>query len=108
MDFSLLIPIVAILAPVAIVKIYYDSRLRQRLAEAHASEDLVRAMLEADERNRSVSALKWSIVLTLIGLSFGLIDAAGLGPNDPATFGLLIGSAGVGMLGFHLIAARKR
>ncbi|HBK57708.1 MAG TPA: hypothetical protein DDZ76_15705 [Xanthomonadales bacterium] len=107
MDFALLIPITAFLCTVAIIKIIVDSRLRRRLAETHASEDLVRAMLTADEHNRSLSALKWGIVLTLIGLAFGLIDLLNLDGNDPATFGLLIGSAGLGMLGFHGFTARK-
>lgn len=108
MDFAMLIPITAFLSTVAIIKIVVDSRLRRRLAETHASEDLIRAMLTADEQSRSLSALKWGIVLTVVGLAFGLIDLLNLDGNDPATFGLLIGSAGVGMLGFHVFAARKR
>jgi hypothetical protein len=108
MDFALLVPITAFLSTVAIIKIVVDSRLRRRLAETHASEDLIRAMLTADEQSRSLSALKWGIVLTVVGLAFGLIDLLNLDGNDPATFGLLIGSAGLGMLGFHVFAARKR
>ncbi|MDX2300674.1 MAG: hypothetical protein NW204_13195 [Xanthomonadaceae bacterium] len=108
MDFALLIPITAFICTVAIIKIVVDSRLRRRLAETHASEDLIRAMLTADEHSRSLSALKWGIVLTVVGLAFGLIDALNLNGNDPATFGLLIGSAGLGMLGFHALASRKR
>lgn len=108
MEFELLIPITALLCTVAIIKIVVDSRLRRRLAETHASEDLIRAMLQADEQSRSLSALKWGIVLTVVGVAFGLIDVLNLDSRDPATFGLLIGSAGVGMLGFHLLASRKR
>lgn len=107
MDFALLVPITMVISTVAIIKIIVDSRLRRRLAETHASEDLIRAMLTADEQSRSQSALKWGIVLTVLGLAFGLIDLLSLDANDPATFGLLIGSAGVGMLGFHLLVARK-
>ncbi len=108
MNVDFLIPITAFLSTVAIIKIVVDSRLRRRLAETHASEDLIRAMLTADEQSRSLSALKWGIVLTVVGLAFGLIDLLNLDGNDPATFGLLIGSAGLGMLGFHAFAARKR
>lgn len=108
MNVDFLIPITAFLSTVAIIKIVVDSRLRRRLAETNASEDLIRAMLAADEQSRSLSALKWGIVLTVVGLAFGLIDLLNLDGNDPATFGLLIGSAGLGMLGFHAFAARKR
>lgn len=108
MDFALLVPIAMVISVVAIIKIVTDSRLRRRLAETNASEDLIRAMLTADEQSRSLAALKWGIVLTVVGLALGLISALHLDGNDPATFGLLIGSAGLGMLGFHFIAARKR
>ena len=58
MDFALLVPIVAILAVVMAIKIIVDSRLRRRLAETNASEDLIKSMLVADEQARRLSALK--------------------------------------------------
>ncbi|MEO6171855.1 MAG: hypothetical protein ABIP02_01930 [Arenimonas sp.] len=108
MDFTLLIPITLFICIVASIKIIAESRLRRRLSETHATDDLVKAMLLADEQNRRMSALKWGLVLTLIGLSFGLIDLLHLTPEDPASWGFLIGSAGLGMIGFHLIESRKR
>jgi hypothetical protein len=107
-DFSLLVPITLFLSIVAIIKFVMDARVRRRLAETHASEDLVRSMLEADERGRRLSALKWGLVLVLMGLSFGLIDLLDLGPEDPAVYGLLLAAAGAGMLGYHAIAQRTR
>jgi hypothetical protein len=108
MDFEILIPITLFVAIVMAIKIIVDSRLRRRLAETNASEELVRSMLQADEASRRLSALKWGLVLTLIGLSFGLISALHLDSNNPGTWGLLIGAAGVGMLGYHAIANRVR
>ena len=108
MDFALLVPITAILAVVMAIKIIVDSRLRRRLAETNASEDLIKSMLVADEQARRLSALKWGMVLTLMGLAFGLISALGLEPDDAGTWGLLIGTAGVGMLAYHFIASRSR
>jgi len=61
-DMELLVPITLFVSIVAIIKIVVDSRLRRRLAETHASEDLIRAMLQADEQSLSLSALKWGIV----------------------------------------------
>ena len=107
-DFSLLIPIAFFASIVAVVKIVFDARVRRRMAETHASDDLVKSMLLADEQTRRLSALKWGLVLVLSGLSFGLIDALGLNPDDPATYGLLLGAAGIGLLGYHLIALRSR
>ena len=108
MDFALLVPITFFLAVVLAIKVIVDSRLRRRLAESNASGDLIKSMLEADEQGRRLSALKWGLVLTLIGLSFGLISALHLESDNPGTWGLLIGAAGVGMLAYHAIANRVR
>ena len=107
-DIAVFIPMVLFVCIVVAIKIVVESRLRRRLAETHASDDLVKAMLLADEQNRRLSALKWGMVLVLVGISFGLIDAMNLRPDDPATFGLLIGAAGLGMLGYHLISQRQK
>ena len=107
MDFTILVPITLFICIVAAIKFVVDSRLRRRLAETHADQELIRAMLQADEQSRRVSALKWGIVLTLLGLAFGLIDLLNLDAEAPATWGLLIGTTGLGMLGFHLVASRK-
>ena len=104
MEFGLLVPITAFMA----IKVIVEARLRSRMAETNASEDLVKSMLVADEQSRRLSALKWGLVLTLIGLAFGLISAMHLDSQDPGTWGLLIGAAGIGMLVYHAIANRAR
>ena len=108
MDFTLLVPISIVIAVVMAIKIIVDSRLRRRLAETNASEDLIKSMLVADEQTRRLSALKWGLVMTLLGLAFGLISALHLDSDNPGTWGLLIGAAGVGMLAYHAIANRFR
>ena len=108
MEFGLLVPIVAFICIVMAIKVIVEARLRSRLAETNASEDLVKSMLVADEQSRRLSALKWGLVLTLIGLAFGLISAMHLDSQDPGTWGLLIGAAGIGMLVYHAIANRAR
>lgn len=108
MEFGLLVPITAFICIVMAIKIIVETRLRARLAETNASEDLIKSMLVADEQSRRLSALKWGLVLTLIGLAFGLISAMKLDSQDPGTWGLLIAAAGVGMLAYHGIANRVR
>ena len=108
MEFGLLVPITALICTVMAIKVIVEARLRSRMAETNASEDLVKSMLVADEQSRRLSALKWGLVLTLIGLAFGLISAMHLDSQDPGTWGLLIGAAGIGMLVYHAIANRAR
>lgn len=105
-NFEFLIPITLFFCIAMSIKFIVDGRFRRRLAETHASEELVKAMLAADERARRYDALKWGIVLTALGVSFGIIDLANLDADSPATYGLLIGSAGLGMLGFHILGRK--
>jgi len=107
MNFEILIPITLFVCIVVAIKVVVESRFKRRLAETNTSEDLIRAMLAADEQSRRVSALKWGIVLTLVGVAFGIIDLVNLSSGAPATWGLLIAAAGAGMLGFHAISNRK-
>lgn len=108
MDFAVLIPISLFVAVVVAIKVIVDSRLRRRLAETNASEDLIKSMLLADEQSRRLSALKWGLVLTLLGVAFGIIDASNLDSNDPGAWGILLAAAGVGMLVYHGIANKFR
>ena len=69
-NFEFLIPITLFFSIALSIKFVVDGRFRRRLAETHASEDLVKAMLAADEVSRRHASLKWGIVLTAIGVAF--------------------------------------
>ena len=108
MDFALLIPITLFVCIVMAIKIVVDSRLRRRLAETNPSEELMKQMMAADEVARRLSALKWGLVLTLLGVAFGIIDGVNLGSDDAGTWGILLAAAGIGMLAYHAIANKIR
>ena len=108
MNFGDLIPMVLFVCIVMAIKVVVEARLRKGMVENHASEELVKSMLVADEQARRLSALKWGLVLTTVGVAFGLVSALHLDSDSPGTFGLLIGAAGVGMLAYHFIANRVR
>jgi len=57
--------------------------------------------------SRHLSALKWGMLLTIVGVAFGLISALHLDSDNPDAYGLLIGAAGVGMLAYHALGNRK-
>ena len=108
MNFGDLIPMVLFVCIVMAIKVVVEARLRKQMVENHVSEDLVKSMLVADEQSRRLSALKWGLVLTIVGVAFGLVSALHLDSDNPGTFGLLIGAAGVGMLAYHFIANRTK
>lgn len=107
MDFAIFIPITLFICIVAAIKVIVDGRMRRRLVETNGSEDLVKAMLLADEQNRRFGALKWGMVLTLVGGAFFAQQLLNLGPQDPATYGLLFVASGLGMLGYHFMAGKS-
>ena len=98
---SLLIPMVLAVCVVVSIKIVMEARLRRRLSETHASDELVRAIFEADEKSRHLATLKWGLVLVLMGAAFGLIQLFRLRAEDPAAIGLLFAAAGVALIGFY-------
>lgn len=107
MDLTMLIPIVLFVCITYAIKVIVDGRVRRRLVESNGSEELVKAMLVADEESRRVSALKWGMVLTSLGAAFFIQQLTGLGESDPATYGLLFVAAGVGLLGYHVVAGKR-
>ena len=108
MDFALLVPISMFAAIVMAIKVIVDSRLRRRLAETNPSEELMKQMMAADEVARRLSALKWGLVLTLLGIAFGIIDATHLSSDSPGAWGILLAAAGIGLLAYHAIANKFR
>ena len=108
MDFALLVPISLFVCITLAIKTVVDARVRRRIAETNPSDDLVKAMLQADEQSRRWSALKWGLVLTLVGVAFGVIGALHLDSDNPGSWGLLVGAAGIGMLAYHGLANRLR
>ena len=107
MDFAVFIPITLFICTMFAIKFIVDGRMRRRLAETNASQDLVKAMLEADEQNRRLSALKWGMVLTTVGGAFFVQQLLHFGPQDPATYGLMFVASGLGLLGYHFMAGKK-
>jgi peptidoglycan/LPS O-acetylase OafA/YrhL len=100
---AILLPFFLALCIVAVIRIVVEARLRRRLAETHATPELVESLVHADTELRRQTALKWGLVLLLIGLALCAIGLLGLGADNPASFGLLIAAAGGGMLVFHAL-----
>jgi len=108
MDFAYFIPITLFVCIVVAIKVIVDARVRRRIAETNPSEEAMKAMIAAEEVARKLSALKWGLVLTMIGIAFGIIDAANLSSEAPGAWGILFAAAGVGLLAYHGIANRFR
>ena len=108
MDFAYLIPISLFICIVLAIKVVVDARWRKRLVETNPSEELMKSVMLADEASRRLSALKWGLVLTLLGAAFGIIDAAHLSSDSAGAWGILFAASGIGLLAYHGIANKFR
>lgn len=108
MRIELLVPVAIAICIVVALKIIESSRIRRRMIDSQPLPETVNALLEDDRLDRRLSALKWSFVLTSVGVAFGLIGWLDLEASDPATFGLLSGSAGAALFAYHLVASRMQ
>ena len=108
MDFAYLIPITLFVCIVLAIKVIVDARWRKRLVETNPSEELMKSVMAADEISRRLSALKWGLVLTLMGGAFGIIEAANLSSDSPGAWGILLAASGFGLLAYHAIASKFR
>lgn len=108
MQLELFIPMVLFVCITVAIKAIVDARVRRRLVETNGSEELVKAMLAADEEARRGGALKWGLVSVAVGSAFFLQQMFKLDESDPATYGLLFIAAGAGLLVFHFVAGKTR
>ncbi|KFN43077.1 hypothetical protein [Arenimonas oryziterrae] len=106
MQFEYLIPISFFICVTVAIKAIVDARVRRRMVETNTNDELIKSMLLADEQSRRLSALKWGLVLVLQALAFAVIDAMNLSEPTPGAFALILGAAGVGLLGYHFVAKR--
>jgi hypothetical protein len=90
------------------IKSVVDSRTKRKILEGNVSQELIQTMLLAEEKSRQMSALKWGLVLTALGVSLGVIQATGMETGTPGTIGLLFGAAGIGMLLYHGITNKHK
>lgn len=101
------IPIVGFICLIAIIRSIGENRLKRRLAETHASADLVRAFTDAEIRMREHNSLKWGILFVLTSVAFLLIELLDFKAQDPGAFGLLFGAVGIGLLTLHFLRKNR-
>jgi hypothetical protein len=90
----------------ASIKFVVDAYTRRKIVNSHATEEMVRTLLQADEQARRLASLKWGLVLTAMGLAAGAIQVLGIQFDTPAAIGLVCGSAGVALLLYHYLSVR--
>lgn len=93
--------IVSFLAPVLIVKIISDNKVRQRLIDKDLVDEKVKYLFSDVALMNKLSSVKWGLVLIGIGVALIIGELARL--HDELTFGIMFILAGLGFLIYYFI-----
>lgn len=102
---GLLIPIASFFAVVAIIKFISDNRIRRMLIEKGMVDEKLKYLYR--EPDRSLSSIKWGMVLIGIGLALLIGQVFRYDLSDEATIGLMFLFAGLGFIIYYFMAKSK-
>lgn len=80
------------------IKALLDARTRAKLIAANGSEEMIRSLVQNEERQRRHAAVRWGVVLVCLAIGFALIEYFGWDDVTPGAIAVLLGATGVGNL----------
>lgn len=108
MDITVLIPITLFVVIYLSIKAVVDARSRRILVQSHASEDILRALLDGEETRRRQASLRWGVILVALAAGFVALEAIDWKAPSPLAFAILLGATGIGNLAAYFISRRVR
>lgn len=107
MDYTaVFVPITSFIVIAYIIKIVSDNRIRHRLIEKGIPEENAKMLFGGKIESRSMSSLKWGLVLTGIGLALFIGQLFPRSISEEMTVGGMFIFAGLGFLIFYFITQR--
>jgi hypothetical protein len=106
MEVHVVVPLALFACVTYALKAVLDAALRFRLLRAAVSSDVIRAVLEGEDHQRKVVALRWGILSLSLGLGFGFIALLGWKEVSAGVVAILAAAIGLGNL--VLFAVIKR
>jgi hypothetical protein len=85
------------------LKSWIDARIRGKLAASNNSQELIQAVLAADQEQRRLAPARWGTVLTCLAAGLALIEAFSWKLSAGA-LAILVGATGLGNLAFFAMA----
>ena len=100
-----LIPIVLILAPVLLIKIISDNRIRHKLIDKGLIDEKVKYLFAENLTLQPLSSVKWGLVLIGIGLALFIGNMSDL--HEELIFGLMFIFAAIGFFVYYFLANQE-
>ncbi len=108
---EVLIPIIGVIATAVVFISYFTSRNRERMAmiEKGLTSEEIKAMYARDVKRDPLQSLKWGLLFLLAGIAIMLGNFLHdyYGVDGGVVFGMVILFAGIGLVAFYAIAAKK-
>lgn len=95
-------------AVVFVVRAIVDGIVRYRALSSSADAGEVLNALKMPAVPFHVTALKWGLSLSCLGIGFLIIDALKLQPDQPSTWGVICLSIAAGLLSFYGLARHNK
>lgn len=102
----ILVPIALFLCVTYAFKAVLDAVMRYRMLHEPGTEDLLRSILQGEERQRRLASLRWGVLLVAVALGFAAIQAIGWQEVNPGAIAVLALCTGLGHLAFYLLSRR--
>jgi hypothetical protein len=106
MDVHVVVPLALFACVTYALKAVLDAALRYRLLRAAVSSDVIRAVLEGEDHQRKVTALRSGILLLSLGLGFGFIALLGWKEVSAGVVAILAAAIGLGNLVLFAVVKR--
>lgn len=108
MNQNVVVPIVLFACVTYVFKALIDARLRWQMFKRGGSEELVRMLVDAEDRRRRSSALHWGAVMLAIAIGLALASAMGWQDLTMASAALFIGATALGQLAYYWLSSRRK
>jgi hypothetical protein len=104
MDAEFLVPLGFFAMVAYIVKLISDNRLRRKVLNSPASEEMAEALLKQQwSAPRTRSALKWGLVFVSLGVGVLFVQVFAIGFESPLAYAILLLATGAALLGYYAI-----
>lgn len=104
MDVEILVPLGFFAMIAYIVKLISDNRLRRKVLNSPASEEMAETLLQREwAEPRTRSALKWGLIFVSLGAGVLIVNLLAIGFESPLAYAILLLAAGAALLGYYRI-----
>ena len=99
-----LVPIALFVCITYAFRVIIDAIMRYRMLREPGTEDLLRSMLQGEQRERRLASLRWGLLASAWAIGFAIIEAIGWNEITAGAVAILLAATGLGHLGYYRLS----